>query len=299
MLKVTLLQTDIRWAQPEENIREVQHLLLDHPGSDLYVLPEMWSTGFATQPEGIAAEEEDNPALLWMQEEACRRRCAFCGSLAVHCADGTFRNRHYFVDGRTDCSSHDFKKERPDNSHFVFEDGRTDEPSDEGSDARCRTLYYDKHHLFTYGHEDRYYTPGQLPTIVRYAGFRLLLLTCYDLRFPVWSRYADGREFDAIVLVANWPQNRQAAWQILTRARAVENQCYLIAVNRVGDDHYSHYQGASCVVDCYGKTLGHCRTDRVEALTVELDLAELQRRRQKFRVLDDRDPFLWVDDSDL
>jgi len=266
-LKVTLLQTDIRWAQPEENIREAQRLLQEHPGSDLYVLPEMWSTGFATEPEGIAADETDNSALLWMQHEACRRRCAVCGSLAIRCADGSYRNRHYFVDGRAEG------------------------PCVSGSDAGCRTLYYDKHHLFTYGHEDRYFTAGQTPTIVQYAGFRLLLLTCYDLRFPVWSRYADGREFDAIVLVANWPQNRQAAWQILTRARAVENQCYLIGVNRVGDDQYSHYLGASCVVDCYGKTLGHCRADRVDALTVELDLTELQRRRQKFRVLDDRDPF--------
>ncbi len=276
-MKVTLLQTDIRWAQPEENIREARRLLQLQPGSDLYVLPEMWSTGFATQPEGIAADEEHNPALLWMQQEACRRWCAVCGSLAVRCADGTYRNRHYFVDGHADGLS-------------------ADGLSADGCKAGCRTLYYDKHHLFTYGHEDRYYTAGRMPTIVQYAGFRLLLLTCYDLRFPVWSRYADGREFDAIVLVANWPQNRQAAWQILTRARAVENQCYMLAVNRVGDDRYSHYQGASCVVDCYGKTLGHCSVDCVDTLTVELDLAELQRRRQKFRVLDDRDPFHWAED---
>ncbi len=253
-MKVTLLQTDIRWASPDENIREARHLLHDHAGSDLYVLPEMWSTGFATEPAGIASDEHDNPALLWMQQEASERHCAVCGSLAVHCADGTFRNRHYFVEAAT-------------------------------------TSYYDKHHLFTYGHEDRYYTAGQKPVIVRYAGLRLLLLTCYDLRFPVWSRYADGREYDAIVLVANWPQNRQAAWQILTRARAVENQCYVIAVNRVGNDRYSHYQGASCVIDCYGKTVGQCPNDCVAALTVELDLVELQRRRQKFRVLDDRDTF--------
>ncbi len=253
-MKVTLLQIDIRWAQPEENIRVASRLLHEHSGSDLYVLPEMWSTGFATEPEGIAADETNNAALDWMQQEAHDGRCALCGSLAVRCADGSYRNRHYFVDGRT--------------------------------------LFYDKHHLFTYGHEDCYYTAGQTPTIVTYEGFRLLLLTCYDLRFPVWSRYADGREYDAIVLVANWPQRRQAAWQILTRARAVENQCYMIAVNRVGDDRYSHYQGSSCVIDCYGKTLGQCHADRVEVLTVELDRAELYRRRQKFRVLDDRDSFV-------
>ena len=227
-------------------------------GSDLYVLPEMWSTGFATEPEDIAADESNNVALEWMRQEARQRRCAVCGSLAVRLSDGSYRNRHYFVDGR--------------------------------SGTEC---YYDKHHLFTYGHEDRCFTAGQEAKVVRYEGFRLLLLVCYDLRFPVWSRYAEGREYDAIVVVANWPDSRQAAWQVLTRARAVENLCYLVGVNRVGDDINSHYKGCSCVVDCYGKTLGYCRADEVQALTVTLDLAELQRRRGKFRSLEERDVFTW------
>lgn len=255
-MKVTLLQTDIRWAQPEANISEARNLLLQHEGSDLYVLPEMWSTGFATEPEGVAADEASNAAFQWMQDEARKRRCALCGSLAVRCTDGTYRNRHYFVDGRSDS-----------------------------------VTFYDKHHLFTYGREDRYYTAGTEPAIVSYEGFRLQLLTCYDLRFPVWSRYREGHEFDAIIVVANWPENRQAAWQVLTRARAVENQCYLVGVNRVGADRYSHYKGCSCVIDCYGKCLAQCRPNLVQALTVELDLQELQRRRSKFRVLDDRDEF--------
>jgi predicted amidohydrolase len=92
-----------------------------------------------------------------------------------------------------------------------------------------------------------------------------------------------------MVVVANWPQSRQSAWQILTRARAIENQAYLVGVNRVGDDEYSHYLGASCVVDAIGRTLGHCHTDVAEALQVEVSLPELQRRRSKFRVLEDRD----------
>jgi predicted amidohydrolase len=125
--------------------------------------------------------------------------------------------------------------------------------------------------------------------MVEYEGFRILLLTCYDLRFPCWSRYSAERDFDMMVVVANWPQSRQSAWQILTRARAIENQAYLVGVNRVGDDEYSHYLGASCVVDAIGRTLGHCHTDVAEALQVEVSLPELQRRRSKFRVLEDRD----------
>jgi predicted amidohydrolase len=253
-LKVTLLQTDIRWAQPEENIREAGRLFAEAERSDLYVLPEMWSTGFATQPHGIAADEATNPALVWMKDTARQHHCAITGSLAVKLDDSTFRNRHYFVDGRNDSVS-----------------------------------FYDKHHLFTFGHENEFYTPGQDHTIVEYAGFRLLLLTCYDLRFPCWSRYADALNYDVIVLVANWPESRQSAWQLLTRARALENQCYLVGCNRVGDDHYCHYAGCSVVVDAYGKALAQCHKNKVESLSVTLDYAELQRRRTKFGVLADRD----------
>ena len=253
-MKVTLLQTDIRWAQPGENIRCAEQLLSDAEESDLYVLPEMWSTGFATKPHGIAIDEDTNPALLWMKETAVRRQCAIAGSLAVRLSDGSFRNRHYFIDGHNG-----------------------------------NVYYYDKHHLFTYGHEDENYTAGQEHTVVTYGDFRFLLLTCYDLRFPCWSRYSDTLDYDAIILVANWPESRQSAWQLLTRSRAIENQCYLIGCNRVGDDQHSHYAGCSVVVDAYGKALAQCHKNSVESLTVNLDLAELQRRRNKFRVLEDRD----------
>ena len=255
-MKVTLLQTDIVWAQPDANIQSARHLLARADESDLYVLPEMWSTGFATEPQGIAVSEDANAALAWMRDEARQRRCALCGSLAVQSADGTYRNRHYFVDGRAD-----------------------------------KFYYYDKHHLFSYGHEHEHYTPGHEHTIVNYCGMRLLLLTCYDLRFPCWSRYADGLEFDAIILVANWPQARQTAWDVLIRARAIENQCYMVAVNRVGDDCFGHYEGRSAAIDPIGRTIGECQPSEHQGLTIELDIAELQRRREKFHVLEDGDKF--------
>ena len=253
-MKVVMLQTDISWAKADENIRHAQQLMDDAPGADLYVLPEMWSTGFATQPDGIATDEADNAALRWMQQTAKTRQCAISGSLAIRATDGTLRNRHYFVDGRAG-----------------------------------KTYYYDKHHLFTYGGEDRSYTPGQQHTIVNYMGFRLLLLTCYDLRFPCWSRYADGREYDAIICVANWPSSRQSAWQLLVRARAIENQCYMIGVNRVGADQRCHYIGASAVIDVTGHTVAQCHTGIPQALICDISLEDLKHRREKFRVLDDRD----------
>lgn len=253
-MKVTLLQTDICWGNAAENIKQAEALMNACENSDLYVLPEMWSTGFATQPEGLAHDEKQNEALQWMRSVAAERCCAVSGSLAIRLEDGSYRNRHYFVDGR--------------NHQEVF---------------------YDKHHLFTYGGENKYYTAGQEHTIVLYEGFRILLLTCYDLRFPCWSRYSDHLEYDMIVVAANWPQSRQSAWQLLTRARAIENQAYLVGVNRVGDDEYSHYIGASCAIDPIGRTIGQCHRNQVEALTVDLFLPELHRRRDKFRVLDDRD----------
>ena len=253
-MKVTILQTDIEWGNPQENIVRVERLVAQEPDSDLYVLPEMWSTGFATEPEGIAAEEADNAALKWMLQTAKERQCAISGSLAVKAEDGSFRNRHYFIDGRAG-----------------------------------KTYFYDKHHLFSYGGEHLAYTPGQAHTIVNYMGWRLLLLTCYDLRFPCWSRYADGLEYDAVICVANWPSSRQSAWQLLNRARAIENQCYMIGVNRVGDDQRCHYIGASAVIDVTGRTVAQCRLGVPQALTCDIQLEELQRRRTKFRVLDDRD----------
>lgn len=252
-MKVTLLQTDIQWAQADKNIQKAERMIAETEGSDLYVLPEMWSTGFATEPHHIAHEENANAALEWMQNAAQRYHCAISGSVAVYLSDGTFRNRHYFVDGRAE-----------------------------------KTYYYDKHHLFRYGHEDKYFMPGNEHLIVEYDGWRLLILTCYDLRFPGWSRYATGREYDAIIIVANWPDSRQEAWQVLTQARAIENQCYLVGVNRVGDDAKCHYIGGSVAVDVTGHVMASCSALE-EALTVELDKEELEYRRSKFRVLDDRD----------
>jgi predicted amidohydrolase len=255
-MKVTILQLDIAWGDPAENIQRAEQLMAEQPGSDLYVLPEMWSTGFATEPTDIAENESTSISLEWMKTTACQLQCAICGSLAVRTINGIYKNRHYFIDGRKDTAS-----------------------------------YYDKHHLFRYGGEDRFYEPGEEHTIVEYMGFRLLLLTCYDLRFPVWSRYADQLQYDAIIAVANWPESRQNAWHILTRSRAIENQAYFIACNRVGDDAYSHYRGMSAIISPIGKTLASCPANEPSTASFLLNLESLRSKREKFKVLEDRDQF--------
>ena len=251
-MKTALLHLDIQWANPLENIRRAERLIKAAPDAQLYVLPEMWSTGFAVEPRGIAEDEESSAALEWMRQTARDRRCAICGSLAVKTHDGLYRNRHYFV--------------KPDSID-----------------------YYDKHHLFSYGHENRYFAAGQKHTVVEWQGMRFLLLTCYDLRFPVWSRYGRAGEYDAIVYVANWPQSRQAAWEVLVHARAIENQCYVLAVNRVGHDEKADYAGGTMLIDPIGRTKAICTENAEQPLVAALSMEELIKARTRFRVLDDRD----------
>ena len=252
-MKVAILQTDIEWGSPDENTRQAEHLMAQEPDADLYVLPEMWSTGFATEPQGIAEEEATSVALAWMKSKAKELHCAICGSLAVH-VDDSYRNRHYFVDGRKGVVKH-----------------------------------YDKHHLFSYGQEDLYYTAGDSHTVVDYEGFRFLLVTCYDLRFPMWSRYSDDYPYDVIVCVANWPESRQNAWQILTRSRSIENQAYLIGCNRVGNDNYNHYRGCSAIISPIGKTLARCKPNEPDTASFLLNFESLEHNRSKFKVLEERD----------
>lgn len=248
-MKVTLLQQDIVWADPASNRKAAQAAIEANPGSLLYVLPEMWSTGFATLPEGIA-ESDDSESLAWMKSMADSTGAAIAGSIAVHCSDGTYRNRFYFV-----------------------------KPGGEVS-------FYDKHHLFTYGGEHHRYAAGDKKVVVEWQGIRFRLIVCYDLRFPIWDR--NNEDYDALICVASWPTPRVEAWRILLKARAVENQCYVLGVNRTGDDPSCTYCGGTAFVDPYGNAQ-ECPVGQVSALTADLDMSVLSDFRAKFPVLKDRD----------
>lgn len=248
---VSLLQTDIHWKDAQQNIASVERLLEKAPKSDLYVLPEMWNTGFVMQPQDIA-ERTDGVSFTWMQQKAQELDAAICGSIAVISdEDYGYRNRLF----------------------FVFPDGTY--------------VHYDKHHLFKYGGEDQWYSRGNERVVVNYKGWRLLLLVCYDLRYPKWARYDD--DYDAILLVANWPLARQNAWDILPRARAIENQCYFLGCNRVGVDDRCTYIGRSCILDFKGFDVAVAQTEQEEIITGELSLDELNRFKTKFGGLEERD----------
>ena len=248
-MKLTILQRDIVWADPAENVRRAEDAINRNPGADLYVLPEMFSTGFCTQPEGIA-EPVENQTVSWMKAKASQTGAAIAGSIAVH-EDGKYYNRF----------------------HFVTPDGNI--------------TTYDKKHLFTFGGEHKRFTAGSERVIVTYKGFRILLEICYDLRFPVWSR--NKGDYDMIIYVASWPTPRVEAWKALLTARAIENQCYVVGVNRVGDDPGNNYCGGSRVIDPYGQIMAECEDGKEMEATANVDMEVLEAFRAKFPVLDDAD----------
>ena len=253
-MKISIVQFNPAWKAPEANRDSLKKLLAQVPETDLLVLPEMFSTGFVTDPAGVA--EKDGESLRFMQETAARRNCAVAGSLAVE-EEGAFFNRFY----------------------FVYPDGRE--------------VHYDKHHLFTFGGEHRTFTAGEKPVVADYRGVRILLQVCYDLRFPVFSRnrlLPDGTAFyDLALYVASWPDVRSEAWDTLLRARAIENQCFLAGVNRVGEDPGNRYSGHSVVLGPKGQLLSGCEEYREEILTCEIRLQDLQAFRKQFPVLQDAD----------
>lgn len=248
-MKVSVLQMDILWAYPEENRKRASEAIDSVPGSDLYILPEMFSTGFCTAPEGVA-ECADGQTLAWMKSKSVETDAAIAGSVVVE-EDGKYYNRFYFV--------------KPD-----------------GSFAQ-----YDKKHLFTFGGEHEHFTAGDKRVVVEWKGVRILLEICYDLRFPVWSR--NRGDYDMIIYVASWPTPRVKAWKALLTARAIENQCFVAGVNRVGDDPGNSYSGGTRVIDPFGKIMAECADDEVAAATTDIDMTLLNAFRQKFPVLNDAD----------
>ena len=248
-MKVTVLQMNIVWAEPEENVRRADEAIGRNPGSDIYILPEMFSTGFCTHPEGIA-EHVECDTVKWMLAKAADTGAAIAGSIAIH-DDGKYYNRFHFV--------------TPDGEVFT----------------------YDKKDLFTFGGEHERFPSGDKRIIVNHKGVRILLEICYDLRFPIWSR--NRGDYDMIIYVASWPTPRVEAWKALLTARAIENQCYVAGVNRVGTDPGNEYCGGSRLIDPYGKIIAECEDGKEAEATAEVDMNVLEAFRAKFPVLNDAD----------
>lgn len=251
-MKISLVQMNLAWCDKESNLRCAEELIRLHPGADVYVLPEMFTTGFCMEPQ-LAAEPMEGVTLAWMRGMAAEMDAAIVGSVATAASEGDYRNRMYFVE--------------PDG----------------------RVTYYDKHHLFSYSGEDKCYEAGKERVIVEFRGVRFFLQVCYDLRFPVFGR--NREDYDVALYVANWPDKRRMAWDVLLRARAIENQAVVIGVNRVGTDPMCNYDGGTAAIDFFGYVAARCEDNAEQVVTYEVKMDELCHYRDKFPSLVDSDDF--------
>ncbi len=251
-LQLALIQTTLVWQDAGANREHFARLLEQARGADLIVLPEMFSTGFSMDSAALA-EPEDGPTSQWLRQQAQDLGAVVCGSLIIQAADGSYRNRLLWA--------------RPDGS----------------------LAHYDKRHLFRMAGEHKHYSAGEQQVVLEVKGWRVRPLICYDLRFPVWSRDAGGT--DLLLYTANWPAARRHHWNRLLPARAIENLCYVAAVNRVGEDGKGHaYSGDSQVLDFQGESLLAAQ-DVDGVFRVRLSAAELAAYRQRFPAHLDADSF--------
>jgi omega-amidase len=251
-MKIALIQTVLYWEDAVANRNNFEAKINSITEDvDLIVLPEMFSTGFSMQP-GSIAETMEGETVAWMKSIAAKGNFAICGSIIIK-ETHHFRNRFLFV-----------------------------LPSGE-------VQYYDKRHLFSLAGEDKVYKKGEKRLLIDYKGFKICPQVCYDLRFPVFSRNTE--DFDLLIYVANWPKPRISAWDILLRARAVENMCFVVGVNRIGNDNNNHeYVGHSQMIDFIGnQKIAPTETEGV--FIAEIDKKAMIETREKLPFLNDRDAF--------
>lgn len=254
-LKITTIQTTLHWEDSTTNLTHFDSKITSlQEETDVIVLPEMFTTGFTMNPEKNA-ETQPGGGLTWMLKKAQEKQCVIIGSISVK-ENNMYYNRLY------------------------------------AAKADGTYQYYDKRHLFKMGKEDEYYTAGSQNIIVDIKGWKIRPQICYDLRFPVWSRNTNKDPYDVLIYVANWPEVRSYPWRHLLIARAIENQCYVVGVNRIGSDgnNFSH-SGDSVVLSPKGEVLSKTQAHEDEMETTILNYDTLQEFRKLFPVLSDGDLF--------
>ena len=252
-LKIALIQADLVWQNAKQNRINFSEKINNITETvDLIVLPEMFTTGFSMQPQQIA-EYLVGDTVKWMQKIASEKNTAICGSVIIS-ENKNFYNRFLFV-----------------------------HPSG-------KIEYYNKRHLFTLAGEHTVYTRGEEKLLINYKGFKICPLVCYDLRFPVWARNVEN--YDVLLYVANWPKPRINAWDTLLKARAIENMCYTIGVNRVGTDANNlEYNGHTAIYNCLGEQVAETQENIEDIVIVTLEKNHIDETRTKFNFLNDKDIF--------
>lgn len=257
-LKVSFIQSDLIWNDSSANLKVFEnHLNNIEEETDIIVLPEMFNTGFVVEPDTVD-KHSSQEALNWMQSKAAKKNAVICGSMIVK-EHNHYYNRFYWV-----------------------------EP-----DGKFQT--YDKRHLFSLGGENKFFSNGHSNTIIEYKTWKIKPLICYDLRFPVWAKntYRNGQfEYDLLIYVANWPVARVHAWKSLLVARAIENQCYVVGVNRIGKDgRGTDHSGFSGVIEPKGTWISEKAEHIASSQTLVLSQSELNAYRKKFNFALDWDSF--------
>ncbi|MDR2926800.1 MAG: amidohydrolase [Cytophagaceae bacterium] len=251
ILSITMVQYDIQWEASSENMTRIEVLLKKQTHQpDLIVLPEMFNTGFSMESRKVAVNMNSD-VVHWMQKTAETYQSVIAGSVAI-VDDGRFYNRFLAV-----------------------------YPSGE-------IVWYDKRHLFRMSGEEKSYSAGNNQRVINIKGWRCALFVCYDLRFPVWLRNCNS--YDLLLFAANWPVSRIEAWKTLLKARALENQCYVAGVNRVGQSgDGAVYNGCSVLHDYKGNTVGSLSEYEEGLIEVQLSMSKLNDFREKFPVWMDAD----------
>ena len=253
LLNIAYVQPDIKWHDIEGNLRQYDTMIDGIADADLIVLPEMFATGFTNQLDGTA-QPMDGPLVDWMLRKARKKNAAVAGSQIID-DDPHFYNRLL----------------------MAMPDGRLE--------------WCDKRHLFRMGCENETLTAGTELKIINFRGWRIRPVVCYDLRFPVWLRNTNNN-YDLLLCVADWPTARHDVFETLLRARAIENQCYVVGVNRVGTDGLGiDYSGGSAVIDIYGGVMSRLPENTVGIGRATISLSKLNAFREKFPTVLDADRF--------
>lgn len=254
LLKITFIQTNLHWENRDENLQLFSQKISSlQEQTDLIVLPEMFSTGFTMNNKALS-EKMGGKTFEWMKRMAKEKNCVLTGSIIIE-EDGKYFNRLIWM--RTD---------------GTFET-------------------YDKRHLFRYANEQDHYTAGDKKLIVELKGWKICPMICYDLRFPVWIRNRNN-EYDILLFVANWPERRNHPWKTLLMARAMENQAYVIGVNRIGNDGNAIYHsGDSAAINFKGEIISKTKPHEESVETITLSKTELEDWRKNFPAWMDADKF--------
>ena len=256
-LSFTLIQSNLFWENATQNLEMFSKKLdaIDKK-SNVVILPEMFSTGFSMQPN-LFAEKMDGVTINWMKQQATKHKIILCGSIMIE-EDGNYFNRFVWM--------------QPNGVWAT----------------------YDKKHLFAFAGENNYFTAGKNQLITQANGIKIKPLICYDLRFPVWARQQTNNAndmYDVLLYVANWPERRSYAWKSLLVARAIENQCFVIAVHRIGKDGNDiNHSGDSMIINPLGEII-YCNSNEESIFTYTINKVEIEEIRNRFPFYIDADGF--------